>query len=154
MRTMRSHWGIIRCIAKSKHMRVSRFNTLWGFWRDLIHNFAAVSPLDRKKINNWCCTFCNCNNPYPFFYFLRRLLGFPHIFDPSVTQHPFFKSTLLLIIWYTAVCKVVTDAPPAFRDDTKNGCVADYSPYGCAKRQSLCESHLPPKNLDLEWIDW
>ena len=106
---MRSHWGIIRCIGKSKHMRVSRFNTLWGFWRDLIHNFAAVSPFDRKKIIIGAARFATAIILTLFFYFLRRLLGFPHIFDPSVTQHPFFKSTLLLIICYTAVCKIVTE---------------------------------------------
>ena len=82
---------------------------LMGFWRDLIYNFAAVSPLDRKKYLvlrvlqlQWSLPF------FYYYYFLRRLLGFPRIFDPSVTQHPFFKSTLLLIICYTAVCSAVT----------------------------------------------
>ena len=82
------------------------FQHLMGFWRDLIYNFAAVSPLDRKKIIG-VARFATAIILTFFFYFLRRLLGFPRIFDPSVTQHPFFKFTLLMIICYTAVCIVV-----------------------------------------------
>ena len=38
------------------------------------------------------------------------------------------------------------NAPPGLHDETKNGCVADYSPKGCATiRQSLSESHSTPK---------
>ena len=54
-----------------------------------------------------------------------------NILNKGSFQHTGFQYTLLLVVCYTAVFRVVTQRSSpleggALRDDTKNGCVADY----------------------------
>ena len=65
------------------------FQHLMGFWRDLIYNFAAVSPLDRKKIIG-VARFATAII-LTFFLFSKAFIGFPSYLRSISHSTPFFQ---------------------------------------------------------------
>ena len=61
-----------------------------GFWRDLIYNFAAVSPLDRKKKKIGVARFATAII-LTFFLFSKAFIGFPSYLRSISHSTPFFQ---------------------------------------------------------------
>ena len=60
----------------------------------------------------------------------------------------FLSPSVLSVVCYTAVCSVVTQRSSplggALRDDTKNGCAADYAQCGFAAKTLPCQRTITP----------